>query len=88
MELGSGIAVAGFWVALAPVAIVAIRTFNKPAGRDGANGQNGKDRSSASFPCVAHSGFEARLDGLKEGQIRQEEWMQEISADVKELLRK
>ena len=85
MELGSGIAVAGFWVALAPVAIVAIRTFNKPPAHGGINGGNEKDRP---FPCVAHSGFEARLDGLKEGQIRQEEWMQEISADVKELLRK
>ena len=87
MDLGSGIAVAGFWVALAPVAIVAIRTFNKPSptGRDGINGKNGAD---AIFPCPAHSGFGARLDALKEGQGRQEEWMKEISTDVKELLRK
>lgn len=83
MDLGSGIAIGGFWIAAAPVAIVAIRTINNKS-RDG----SGKNDLDAVYPCAAHSGFGARLDGLKEGQDRQEKWMSEISADVKRILQR
>ena len=91
MELGSGVAVAGLCVSGGAVAITAIRTFATKTivgGTDGINGKDGRNGTDASFPCVAHSGLVACLEGIEKNQDRQEEWMKEISTDVKELLRK
>jgi hypothetical protein len=84
MDLGSGIALAGFCVSGGAVAITAIRTFSvkdSHNGIDGKNGVNGKNGIDAAFPCKEHSGIVASLKS-------QERWLSEISNDVKTLLRK
>jgi hypothetical protein len=79
MDLGSGIAIGGFWIAAAPVAIVALRTFNKPPeNREGGDGRQ--------FPCREHSGIVQCLEGIEKTQDRQEKWLSEISGDVKRIL--
>jgi len=74
MELGSGIALASVALTGGGVAITAIRSFVK------SNNGNGH--------CSAHSGLVARLDSINKSQDRHEQWLKEISSDVKELLQR
>lgn len=78
IDLGSGIAIAGVCVPAAAVWIAAIRT-KKPA--------NGKGNGNG-YLCKEHSGLVSDIRHIREGQERQEEWLQEISKDVKELMRR
>jgi hypothetical protein len=92
MELGSGIAIAGLCVSGGAVAITAIRTFSgrivEGSGKDGADGKNGRNGTDAAFPCVAHSGLVASLEGIEKNQDRQEKQLSDISSDIKRLLQK
>jgi hypothetical protein len=90
MELGSGIALAGFCVSAGAVSITAIRTFSSRTienkAKNGANGRDGRNGIDAVFPCREHSGVIACLESMKENQGRQDLWLKEIAADVKRLL--
>ena len=90
MELGSGIALAGFCVSAGAISITAIRTFASRTienhGKDGENGRDGRNGLDAIFPCKEHSGIVACLDNIEKTQDRQEKWLSEISADVKRIL--
>ncbi len=83
MELGSGIALGSLCIAAGAVAITAIRASSNANVTIGKNGKNGMQS-----PCKEHSGIVACLDNIEKNQDRQEKWLQEISMDVKEILRK
>jgi len=84
IDLGSGIALAGFFVSGGAVAITVIRTFYNGSK----NGKDEKNSFNTAFPCKEHSGIVAGLGSIKETTDRQEKWLSEISRDVKVLLRK
>ncbi len=89
MELGSGIALAGLCISSGAVAITAIRTFGgRASGKNGINGQNGKNGIDAIFPCKEHSGIVMCLENIEKTQDRQEEWLTDISKDIKQLLKR
>ena len=66
MDVGIGIAVAGASGSIAAVLVTAIK--NKGTGNGNGNGK----------PCTLHSGIEATLNFLKEGQKRIEEKLDKV----------
>lgn len=78
MELGSGIALGGLCVSAAAVAITAIRS--KAAEK--------KDESMGKGHCLDHSGIDVCLKGVNQRLDGVDNWLGEISKDVKELGKK
>ena len=76
MELGSGVGLAGMCISGGAVAITAIRTFAK------------RNSSNRCAPCKDHSGIVVCLENIEKNQDRQERWLGEIAADVKEILQR
>jgi len=70
-----GIAIAGVAISAAAVWVTAIKVKAPPKNGD-------------AFPCKEHSGIVAGIASIKQNQERQEDWLSEISRDVKELLKK
>jgi ABC-type phosphate transport system permease subunit len=66
MDLGIGIGIAGVAGSTAAVLVTAIK--NKPNGNGNGNGKS----------CSLHSGIEATLNFLKEGQKRIEEKLDKV----------
>ncbi len=79
MELGSGIALGSLCVSAGAVAIAAIRANSK---------KNGKSGTDFFYPCKEHSGLVVCLEGIEKNQESQERWLNEISSDVKNLLKR
>jgi hypothetical protein len=92
MEIGSGIAIAGVCISGGAITITAIRTFASRTienrGKNGLDGPPGRDGLGAIFPCKAHSGLVACFESIQKTQDRQELWLNEISKDIKQLLRR
>ena len=74
-DLGSGIAIAGLAVSGGAVIITAIRTYSA------------KKNGNGCLPCKEHTGVIACLENIEKGQDRHEDWLKEIAADMKILLR-
>ncbi len=74
MEIGSGIALGTLCVSAGAVFITAIRAH--------------KPEETGTHPlCAEHSGVKASLDSIQDSTERHEQWLGEISRDIKELLK-
>ncbi len=76
MDLGSGVALGGLCVSAGAVCITAIRA------------KSSREDHGIHPLCSEHSGVAACLEAIEKGQERHEEWLSEISKDIKALLRK
>lgn len=68
MDIGIGVAVAGLAFSGAAVGVTVIKT----------RAHNGNGNGKPAYPCPAHSGIEATLAALKDGQDRIEKNIERI----------
>ncbi len=72
MDLGTAITIVGVAIPASAVCVTAIKL------KSNGNGKNGEVKTSVTFPCPAHSGFEAKIDELRKGQERIEKKVDRI----------
>lgn len=83
MDLGTGVALGGLCVSAGAVCITAIRSSTKKP----MNGNGLHANGLLAHPlCSEHSGVAECLKAIKETGNRHEEWLGEISKDVKALV--